>query len=102
MKSIWVMVVCLWLVVFVNDIKCNQLRKQLIALQTDNATHGQQIRANNKDINFLTEGFFDEYELTKEQVHKRMHDLVENEYVIRRDKRICEVKGSLCSVWWIL
>ena len=41
-------------------------------------------------------------ELTKEQVHKRMHDLVENEYVIRRDKRICEVKGSLCSVWWIL
>jgi predicted HTH transcriptional regulator len=40
--------------------------------------------------------------LNKEQVHKRMHDLVENEYIKRGDKRICNVKGSLCCTWWIL
>jgi len=40
--------------------------------------------------------------LTKEQCHKRMHDLVENEYIRRGKKRICSVKGTLCCTWWIL
>ncbi len=40
--------------------------------------------------------------LTKEQVHKRMNDLVENEYIKRGGKRICSVKGTLCCTWWIL
>jgi len=39
--------------------------------------------------------------LNKEQVHKRMHDLVEHEYIKRGDKRICSVKGTLCGTWWI-
>ena len=42
--------------------------------------------------------------LTKEQVHKRMHDLVENKYIKRCDKgeeRICSVKRSFCCTWWI-
>jgi hypothetical protein len=42
--------------------------RSIIQLQTDNATQGQQIRINNKSILMLTEGFFDEYELTDEQV----------------------------------
>jgi hypothetical protein len=40
--------------------------------------------------------------LNKEQVHKRMHDLTENEHIKRGDKRICNVKGSLCCTWWLL
>ena len=39
--------------------------------------------------------------LTKEQTHKRMHDLVENEYIRRAGKRICSVKGTPCCSWWI-
>ena len=39
--------------------------------------------------------------LTKEQVHKRMHDLEEHKYIKRGNKRICKVKGSLCLTWWL-
>jgi len=39
--------------------------------------------------------------LTKEQVHKRMNDLVEHNLIEHGDKRVCDVKGSLCITWWI-
>ena len=40
--------------------------------------------------------------LTKEQVHKRMNDLAEHDHIKRGEKRICNVKDSLCLTWWIL
>jgi len=39
--------------------------------------------------------------LDKEQVHKRMSDLADNEHITRGPKRTCEVKKSLCCTWWI-
>jgi predicted transcriptional regulator len=39
--------------------------------------------------------------LTKEQVHKRMHDLEEHDYIKRGTKRICRVKSSQCLTWWV-
>ena len=39
--------------------------------------------------------------LTPEQCHKRMADLIQNEYIRRGDKRICRVKKTQCCTWWI-
>lgn len=40
-------------------------------------------------------------ELTEEQVHKRMADLVENRLIVRGNKDTCSVKKTMCSRWWI-
>lgn len=40
--------------------------------------------------------------LTDEQVHKRLHDLKDNEYLRNGDDRKCKVSGRICKTWWVL
>ena len=40
-------------------------------------------------------------ELNKEQIHKRMSDLVEHNLIRRGSPRNCAVKRRNCSTWWI-
>jgi len=43
--------------------------------------------------------------LTHDQIWKRMHDLVEWRWVRKGEKneaRICKVRKSKCSTWWIV
>ena len=68
MKQIWILIIFIFLILVLNEANHDKLRKEIIQLKTDNATQWQQIRANNKDTLFLTDGFFDEYRLTKEEV----------------------------------
>jgi predicted HTH transcriptional regulator len=67
------------------------------------AAHCKIILKTLRQHNGSTSGELSLYcELTKEQIHHRMNDIVENGDIKRGDPRKCQVKKTKCSTWWIL